>query len=85
MKRTPEQVVWDFVHDWLRKAEGDLRAAEHLLESVAANSLMALNKVFKKERDFGAKKNRSLQIMARLVRIAKTKETNKSVAVTYHY
>jgi len=32
MKRTPEQVVWDFVHDWLRKAEGDLRAAEHLLE-----------------------------------------------------
>jgi len=32
MKRTREQVVWDFVQGWLRKAEGDLRAAEHLLE-----------------------------------------------------
>jgi hypothetical protein len=32
MKRAPEQVVWNSVHDWLRKAEGDLRAAEHLLE-----------------------------------------------------
>lgn len=32
MKRTPEQVIWDFVHDWLRKAEGDLRAAGHLLD-----------------------------------------------------
>lgn len=31
MKRTHEQVIWDFVQDWLRKAEGDLRAAEHLL------------------------------------------------------
>lgn len=31
MKRTREQVVWDFVHEWLRKAEGDLRAAEYLL------------------------------------------------------
>ncbi|ACY49025.1 HEPN domain-containing protein [Rhodothermus marinus] len=31
MKRTREQVVWDFVREWLRKAEGDLRAAEHLL------------------------------------------------------
>lgn len=32
MKRTREQVVWDFVQNWLRKAEGDLRAAERLLE-----------------------------------------------------
>jgi HEPN domain-containing protein len=32
MKRTHEQVVWDFVQSWLRKAEGDLRAAERLLE-----------------------------------------------------
>ncbi len=31
MKRTREQVVWDFVHGWLRKAEGDLQAAEYLL------------------------------------------------------
>lgn len=31
MSRTPEQVIWDFVQQWLRKAEGDLRAAEHLL------------------------------------------------------
>ncbi|MBI4552497.1 MAG: HEPN domain-containing protein [Candidatus Latescibacteria bacterium] len=31
MKRTREQVIWDFVQSWLRKAEGDLRAAEHLL------------------------------------------------------
>ena len=29
MTRTREQVIWDFVQDWLRKAEGDLRAAEH--------------------------------------------------------
>lgn len=32
MKRTREQVIWDFVHGWLQKAEGDLRASEHLLE-----------------------------------------------------
>lgn len=31
MKRTREQVIWDFVQSWLRKAEGDLRASEHLL------------------------------------------------------
>ncbi len=31
MRRTREQVIWDFVQDWMRKAEGDLRAAEHLL------------------------------------------------------
>jgi hypothetical protein len=32
MRRTREQVIWDFVHDWVRKAESDLRAAEHLME-----------------------------------------------------
>jgi HEPN domain-containing protein len=32
MQRTREQVIWDFVQDWLRKAEGDLRAMERLLE-----------------------------------------------------
>ncbi|HEV8712511.1 MAG TPA: HEPN domain-containing protein [Candidatus Binatia bacterium] len=32
MKRTRKQVIWDFVQSWLRKAEGDLRAAERLLE-----------------------------------------------------
>ncbi len=31
MSRTREQVIWDFVQDWLRKAEGDLRASQHLL------------------------------------------------------
>jgi len=31
MTRTREQVIWDFVQDWLRKAEGDFAAAEHLL------------------------------------------------------
>jgi HEPN domain-containing protein len=31
MRRTREQVIWDFVQDWLRKAEGDLRAAGHFL------------------------------------------------------
>ena len=31
MKRTREQVIWDFGQSWLRKAEGDLRACEHLL------------------------------------------------------
>ncbi len=31
MSRTREQVIWDFVQEWMRKAEGDLRAAEHLL------------------------------------------------------
>jgi HEPN domain-containing protein len=31
MGRTREQVVWDFVQEWMRKAESDLRAAEHLL------------------------------------------------------
>ena len=31
MRRTREQVVWDFVQDWMRKAEGGLKAAEHLL------------------------------------------------------
>lgn len=33
MKRSPEQVVWDFVQGWLRKARSDLRSAELLLES----------------------------------------------------
>jgi HEPN domain-containing protein len=32
MRRTRDQVIWDFVQDWLGKAQGDLRAAEHLLE-----------------------------------------------------
>ena len=32
MTRTREQVIWDFVQDWLEKAKGDLRAAEHLLD-----------------------------------------------------
>lgn len=31
MKRTREQVIWDFVQSWLHKAAGDLRACEHLL------------------------------------------------------
>ncbi len=31
MKRTREQVIWDFVQSWLRKAEGDLRVSEHML------------------------------------------------------
>jgi HEPN domain-containing protein len=31
MSRTREQVIWDFVQEWMRKAEGDLRAAQHLL------------------------------------------------------
>jgi len=31
MGRTRDQVIWDFVQDWMRKAESDLRAAEHLL------------------------------------------------------
>jgi HEPN domain-containing protein len=31
MRRTREQVIWDFVQDWMRKAEGDLKAAEHLM------------------------------------------------------
>jgi HEPN domain-containing protein len=31
MKRTREQVVWDFVQGWLKKAAGDLHAAERLL------------------------------------------------------
>lgn len=31
MSRTREQVVWDFVQGWLRKAEGDLRASELMM------------------------------------------------------
>ena len=32
MKRAREQVVRDFVHEWMQKAEADLKAAEHLLQ-----------------------------------------------------
>lgn len=32
MKRSPEQVIWDFVQGWLRKAAGDLQAAERLVD-----------------------------------------------------
>ena len=32
MKRTREQVIWDFVQGWLQKAEGDLLAANRLIE-----------------------------------------------------
>lgn len=31
MKRHPEQVVWDFIQGWIKKAEGDLTAAEMTL------------------------------------------------------
>ena len=31
--RSREQVIWDFVQQWLRKAEGDLEAAKILLQS----------------------------------------------------
>ena len=31
MSRSREQVIWDFVQEWLGKAEGDLRSAQHLL------------------------------------------------------
>lgn len=30
--RSREQVIWDFVQEWLRKAESDLQAAEILLK-----------------------------------------------------
>lgn len=30
--RTPDQVKWDFVHQWLGKAQRDLKAAEVLLQ-----------------------------------------------------
>lgn len=30
--RTPEQVTWDFVHQWLEKAQKDLEAAKTLLK-----------------------------------------------------
>ena len=33
MSRTREQVIWDFVQGWLRKAEGDLRAAEIMMKA----------------------------------------------------
>lgn len=33
MPRSPDQVRWDFVQDWLRKAEADLTASEVLLRA----------------------------------------------------
>jgi HEPN domain-containing protein len=30
--RSPEQVIWDLVHEWLRKAEEDLHVARELME-----------------------------------------------------
>ena len=54
MKRTRRQVVWDFVQSWRRKAEGDLLAAERLLEvqqgdyfAVAFHSQQAAEKFLK--------------------------------------
>lgn len=32
MNRTREQVIWDFVEGWLRKAEGDFRVSEVMME-----------------------------------------------------
>jgi len=32
MSRTSEQVVWDFVQEWLAKADGDLKIARHILD-----------------------------------------------------
>lgn len=32
MNRTREQVIWDFVQGWLRKAEGDLHVSEVMME-----------------------------------------------------
>ena len=31
--RSPEQVIWDFVQQWLRKAESDLESARILLNT----------------------------------------------------
>jgi HEPN domain-containing protein len=31
MSRSRQQVIWDYVQEWIREAEGDLRAAAHLL------------------------------------------------------
>ena len=52
--RTPEQVRWDFVQDWLRKADDDLRAAKALLEQdfndygvVAFHAQQCVEKVIK--------------------------------------
>jgi len=33
MSRTREQVIWDFVQGWLKKAEGDLRASEVMMRA----------------------------------------------------
>lgn len=33
MSRARDQVIWDFVQGWLKKADGDLRAAEIMMRS----------------------------------------------------
>ena len=35
--RSPEQVVWDFVHEWLSRGDEDLHTATILIESGAAS------------------------------------------------
>jgi hypothetical protein len=35
MKRCREQVIWDFVQDWLRKAEGDCCSTVICLRSLS--------------------------------------------------
>ncbi len=36
--RSPEQVIWDFVQDWLARADSDLHAATILVESPGVSS-----------------------------------------------
>jgi HEPN domain-containing protein len=35
--RSPEQVIWDLVREWLRSAEEDLHVAEELMERERAS------------------------------------------------
>lgn len=54
MKRTCEQVIWDFVQGWLLEAQAGMRAAEHLLgieqddySAVAFHAQQAAEKLLK--------------------------------------
>ena len=52
--KSPEEVKREFVHQWLGKAESDLKAARHLLDGEAELSFGAAFHAQQAVRDFAA-------------------------------
>ena len=48
--RNPEQVIWDFIQQWLKKAESDLKSAKTLLNTEMGDYFTCAHRNAAKER-----------------------------------